>query len=57
MPELKEILNLIEDLRTRLNKLAETKSLDDPEVISASQMLDAVLNEYQRIVNNKVNRS
>lgn len=50
MSELEEILKTIEELRAKLNKAAKEKSLTDPEVLSASQMLDAALNEYQRIV-------
>lgn len=54
MSELEEILKSIEELRVKLNKLAKNKSLTDPEVISASQMLDALLNEYQKQIKKKV---
>jgi hypothetical protein len=37
--------------------MSEGKSMTDPEVLSASQMLDAVLNEYQRLMKDKINHS
>lgn len=52
-PELEEILKRIEELRQKLHELAETKGLADPEVIIASHMLDAVLNEYYRLLKQK----
>ncbi|MBU2702247.1 hypothetical protein Ga0466249_003374 [Sporomusaceae bacterium BoRhaA] len=55
MSELKAILETIEDLRKKLNQLSEGKPLTDPEVIAASQMLDAALNEYQRLMKDKRN--
>lgn len=53
IPELQEILKLIEELRSKLNRLSDGKPLTDPEVIAASQTLDAVLNEYQRLMKDK----
>jgi hypothetical protein len=53
MSELQEVLKMIEELRAKMNKLSEGKSLTDPEVIAASQMLDAALNEYQRLMKNR----
>jgi hypothetical protein len=55
MSELKAILETIEELRKKLNQLSEGKPLTDPEVIAASQMLDAALNEYQRLMKDKRN--
>jgi len=55
--ELKELLVIIEELRNKLHKISEGKTLTDPEVIAASNMLDAVLNEYQKLMNNKTNCS
>jgi len=47
--EMDEIINAIEILRRRLEYLANTKlGFDDPEVLAASQELDAALNEYFR---------
>ncbi|MBP2642468.1 MAG: Spo0E like sporulation regulatory protein [Firmicutes bacterium] len=57
MAELKEILNIIEGLREKLGKMSKEKALTDPEVVSASQMLDAVLNEYQKLMKEKTGRS
>jgi len=54
VPELKEILNRIEELRQKLHELGMAKGLADPEVLAASQMLDAVLNEYYRLMKKKM---
>lgn len=54
MLEIEEILRQIENLRKNLNTLIEEKdTLLDPKVIAASQMLDSVLNEYDKIVKDK----
>lgn len=42
------LLDAIEDLRYYLNHFAGNKQLTDPEVISVSQRLDHLLNEYNR---------
>ena len=47
MSELEELIKQIEELRLSMIKIKEGKSYTDPEVISASQMLDAVLDKYQ----------
>lgn len=57
MSELDEILEAIEELRAKLNKVAEGKALTDPEVLLASQMLDALLNEYQKLMKDRTNRA
>ncbi|MEN6414187.1 MAG: aspartyl-phosphate phosphatase Spo0E family protein [Veillonellales bacterium] len=57
MTELDEILKTIEELRTKLNKLSKGRSLTDPDVLLVSQMLDALLNEYQARLSDKTNRS
>jgi len=57
MADLKEILNVIEELREKLGKISREKTLTDHEVLAASQMLDAALNEYQKLMKNKANRS
>jgi len=55
--DLKEILNVIEELREKLSKMSREKALTDHEVVAASQMLDAALNEYQKLMKDKTNRS
>ncbi|MGG0822380.1 aspartyl-phosphate phosphatase Spo0E family protein [Paenibacillus turicensis] len=52
MDEIKEILQKIEELRQQLNAF-QAKQLTDPEVIKISTELDQVLNEYQRMLNQK----
>jgi arsenate reductase-like glutaredoxin family protein len=47
--ELNEILARIEELRRKLQQLFKEKGIEDQEVFTASQILDAVLNEYYRI--------
>ena len=53
MSDLEEVLKSIEELRSKLNKFSEGRNLSDPEVVSASQMLDALLNEYQKLMKDK----
>ncbi|HHY05189.1 MAG TPA: aspartyl-phosphate phosphatase Spo0E family protein [Thermoanaerobacterales bacterium] len=51
MCETKNITEKIEEVRNKMNDLIKEKGdLLDPEVIIASQMLDAVLNEYNYIL-------
>jgi flagellin-like hook-associated protein FlgL len=52
MDEIKKILQKIEELRQQLNSF-QAKQLTDPEVIRISTELDQVLNEYQRVLNQK----
>jgi stage 0 sporulation regulatory protein len=49
-----KLIKKIEELRLALNEITKEKELSDPEVIIASQMLDAVLNEYHRILKRKL---
>ena len=44
-----DLLQRIEELRKKLNAFALGKSLIDPEVISLSQLLDCLLNQYHTI--------
>jgi len=37
--------------------MAMDKAFNDPEVIAASQMFDAILNEYHRIMKKRVGHS
>jgi stage 0 sporulation regulatory protein len=54
MRELNEILRQIEELRRCMVRIKKGNSgLTDPEVVAASQMLDAVLNEYYRVLKSK----
>lgn len=46
MSELDELIKQIEELRKSMVRIKEGKSFTDPEVITASQMLDAVLDRY-----------
>lgn len=54
-PELDRLIKQIEELRHELHQLAEGKTFTDLEIIAASQMLDVVLNEYDRILQRKKN--
>ena len=58
MPEVEEILNKIEELRIKLNTLAENKNakLTDPEIISMSRELDILLNTYHRFMTDKIEK-
>ncbi|MHB8125859.1 MAG: Spo0E family sporulation regulatory protein-aspartic acid phosphatase [Desulfitobacteriaceae bacterium] len=56
MSDLKEIIRQIEELRMTLHKITEEKTLTDPEVVAISQMLDAVLNEYNKLLKHKADR-
>ena len=55
MSELEELIKQIEELRSIMIKIKEGRSYTDPEVITASQELDAVLNKYhEMMLKNKV---
>lgn len=56
MAELNELQEMIEKLRSKMNEVALRKALTDPEVVRASQMLDVLLTEYQRMLNEKINK-
>lgn len=56
MSELIELREMIEKMRDKLHEIAVGKSLTDPEVIRASQMLDVLLTEYQRMLNDKIKK-
>ena len=51
--DLDKILMQIEELRRESHIISEQKELTDPEVVIASQMLDAALNEYYRLLKRK----
>jgi hypothetical protein len=50
MLELQEILKSLEELRGNLIEISDGKSMNDPKVVFASQMLDAVLNKYYKLM-------
>ncbi len=57
MSEIKEIIKNIEYLRKHMDSLIkEGKDLLDPEVIVASQQLDAILNKYNKLLNEKLEK-
>ena len=57
MCEIKDIAEKIEKVRKEMNELLKEKSdLLDPEVVAVSQMLDSVLNEYYRILNQSMDK-
>jgi hypothetical protein len=58
MTEIKALLDDIEKLRQNLYKLINEKelSLEDSEVIAASQMLNAAINRYNEILTRKVSK-
>ncbi|MBO8129581.1 MAG: aspartyl-phosphate phosphatase Spo0E family protein [Peptococcaceae bacterium] len=52
--DIADILAKIEELRERLHRVIEAKgTIADPEVIATSEMLDALLNEYYRLLKQK----
>ena len=53
--KIEELIKQIEVLRLELVKTKVGRTYSDPEVITASQKLDEVLNEYHRLV--KLNKN
>jgi len=47
-----ELIRQIEELRLELVRIKEGKAYTDPDVVTASQKLDEVLNKYQDFVKN-----
>lgn len=56
MAELIELQEMIEKLRGKLHDISQGKPLTDVEVVRASQMLDVLLTEYQRMLEEKINK-
>jgi hypothetical protein len=50
LDDLEKLRQEIEKLRDHLNELALKHQLTDPEIVGASQILDAMLNEYQKMI-------
>jgi stage 0 sporulation regulatory protein len=52
MSELQAVADEIQKLRKYLNELIEKKNdLQDIEIISASKLLDKMLNNYEKLIN------
>lgn len=47
--KLEDINNQIEKVRKQLNELAKEKPLTDPKIVETSQLLDELLNQYERL--------
>lgn len=57
MEKMKRLVQKIDETRKFMNEMIKEKdSLLDPEVIAASQMLDSILNEYNKILIKKVDK-
>lgn len=58
MDELTALLQDIEKLRSKLYKLIDEKNANllDPEIITASQMLNAAISKYNEIVDKKLQK-
>ncbi|MTI62134.1 MAG: aspartyl-phosphate phosphatase Spo0E family protein [Firmicutes bacterium] len=46
---------MIQDLRKELHKLVREKGMQDESVITKSQELDKLLNEYEKFLNGEKN--
>jgi hypothetical protein len=53
MDDLERLKKEIEQLRAHLHEVAQNRQLTDPEVVGASQLLDAMLNEYEKLLRKK----
>jgi hypothetical protein len=47
---LDEILKEIKVLRIKIESIGKVKELTDPDLVAVSQKLDAVLNQYYRLI-------
>jgi len=58
MTEIEYLLDDIEKLKKNLNNLIadEKSNLQDPEIIAASQILNAAITKYNEIVSKKINK-
>lgn len=56
LSEVNELLSDIEKLRDSLHKLISKKgiNLQDPEVLSSSQVLNAAITKYNELINKKI---
>ncbi|TGE34390.1 aspartyl-phosphate phosphatase Spo0E family protein [Desulfosporosinus sp. Sb-LF] len=51
-----ELIKQIEELRLNMIRIKEGKSYTDPEVLAASQELDAILDKYQEVMLKKADK-
>jgi len=57
MDKIRELQDKIQHFREYLHDLVKNKkNLQDPEVITASKMLDSLLNEYCKLLKNEVDK-
>lgn len=58
MTELEDLLKDVEILRTQLDKLIKEKrgNLIDHEVLTASKILNAALNQYNKFIDEKLKK-
>ncbi len=58
MNEIEDLLKDVDILREQLNSLINKKqgNLQDPEVITASKILNAALNQYNKLIGEKLNK-
>lgn len=56
MFEIEDLLKHVETLRNQLEELIQKKNCDllDAEVITASEILDAALNQYNKFIEEKI---
>ncbi|HAS92074.1 MAG TPA: aspartyl-phosphate phosphatase Spo0E family protein [Clostridiales bacterium] len=57
MSEIEDLIKDIEKLKMNLDKLINSKSFDlqDPEIVSASKILNAAITKYNELINEKYN--
>lgn len=54
MADIRQLLTMIQELRDYMHDLIDKrKDVLDPEVLAASKMLDALLNEYEKLIREK----
>ncbi|MBV4424556.1 aspartyl-phosphate phosphatase Spo0E family protein [Clostridium tyrobutyricum] len=57
MSKIEKISSDLENLRIKLDILiTEKKDLLDPEIIIASQILDSALNQYHKVISEKMTK-
>lgn len=56
--KLKELKIKIQNLRMHLEELIEEKNnLLNPDILAASKMLDALLNEYDKLIDERIDKN
>lgn len=56
MSEIEELLKQVEKLHLSMIKIKSGKSLMDQDIITESQILDVILNNYQEVLMKKVDK-